>query len=183
MNEIKEKIKGLFDHIPRRHTTDNIKEMYSILDRYEDLLKTLEADNRYEKQVARFFETLDPIRAIIKKSNDNKASKKTKDVLFDEASGGTKRHYRRVNATYKITPSLLAARNDGKKHKLLIRQFCRFTPCTIHFLSNRPLTVVIKKGPGFPVIRNFRFAILCFWIRIKDILTYNKKKSRNRKSK
>ena len=53
--------------------------------------KELEADEKYdEKQVARLFETLDPIRATIKKSNDNKASKKTKDVLFDEASGALK---------------------------------------------------------------------------------------------
>jgi hypothetical protein len=50
----------------------------------------MEADERYEKQVARFFETLDPIRATIKKSNDNKASKKAKDVLFDQASGALK---------------------------------------------------------------------------------------------
>jgi hypothetical protein len=33
---------------------------------------------------------LDPIRATIKKSNDSKASKKAKDVLFDEASGALK---------------------------------------------------------------------------------------------
>lgn len=90
MNEFKEKIKELFDRIPRRHTTDNVKEMYSILDGYEDLLKSMEAEDRYEKKVARFFGVLDPIRAIIKKSNDNKASKKTKDVLFDEASGELK---------------------------------------------------------------------------------------------
>ena len=90
MNEIKEKIKDLFDRIPRRHTTDNVKEMYSILDAYEDLLKSMEADDRYEKQVAGFFEAINPIRATIKKSNDNRASKKAKDVLFDEASGALK---------------------------------------------------------------------------------------------
>jgi cysteine sulfinate desulfinase/cysteine desulfurase-like protein len=90
MNEIKEKLKELFDRIPRRHTTDNVKEIYSILHAYEDLLKNMEEDDHYEKQVARFFEALDPIRATIKKSNDNKASKKTKDVLFDEASGALK---------------------------------------------------------------------------------------------
>ncbi len=90
MNEIKEKLKELFDRIPRRHTTDNVKEIYSILDAYEDLLKNMEEDDHYEKQVARFFEALDPIRATIKKSNDNKASKKAKDVLFDEASGALK---------------------------------------------------------------------------------------------
>ena len=50
----------------------------------------MEADDRYEKQIARFFEALDPIRATIKKSNDNKASKKAKEVLFDEASGALK---------------------------------------------------------------------------------------------
>jgi hypothetical protein len=90
MNEISERIKELFNRIPRRHTTDNVKEMYNILDAYEDLLKSMEADDRYEKQVAPFFEALDPIRATIKKSNDNKASKKTKDVLFDQASGALK---------------------------------------------------------------------------------------------
>jgi hypothetical protein len=90
MNEINKNLKALFDRIPRRHTADNVKEMYSILDAYEDLLKTLEADERYEKQIAPFFEALDPIRATIKKSNDNKASKKGKDMLFDEASGALK---------------------------------------------------------------------------------------------
>jgi RecJ-like exonuclease len=90
MNENTEKIKELFNRIPRRHTADNVKEMYSILDAYEDLLMSMEADDRYEKQVPVFFEALDPIRATIKKSNDNKASKKTKDVLFDEASGALK---------------------------------------------------------------------------------------------
>ena len=90
MNEFSEKIQGLFDRIPRRHTTDNVKEIYSILDAYEDLLMSMEADDRYEKQVVPFFNELEPIRATIKKSNDNKASKKTKDVLFDEASGALK---------------------------------------------------------------------------------------------
>ncbi len=50
----------------------------------------MEEDDRYEKQVVPFFEALEPIRATIKKSNDNKASKKSKDVLFDEASGALK---------------------------------------------------------------------------------------------
>lgn len=90
MNEIDQKLSDLFRGIPRRHTADNVKEMYNILDAYEDVLKTMETDERYEKGVARFFEDLDPIRATIKKSNDNKASKRTKDVLFDEASGALK---------------------------------------------------------------------------------------------
>ena len=86
MNEIGQKLGELFRSIPRRHTAENVKEMFSILDAYEDVLKIMEADERYEKQVIRFFEDLDPIRAIIKKSNDNKSSKRTKDVLFDQAS-------------------------------------------------------------------------------------------------
>lgn len=90
MNESHEKLRELFDRIPRRHSPDNVKEMYAILDAYEDVLKDMEADERYEKQVARFFEALDPIRATVKKSNDPKASKKAKDVLFDEASGALK---------------------------------------------------------------------------------------------
>ena len=90
MKDIKEKLSELFHRIPRRHNADNVKEMYSLLDAYEDLLKTMETDDRYEKQVAIFFEVLDPIRATVKKSNDNKASKKTKDVLFDEASSALK---------------------------------------------------------------------------------------------
>jgi hypothetical protein len=90
MTEIKERIKALFDRIPRRHTTDNVKEMYSILEAYEELLMHMESDDQYEKQVAPFFEVLGPIRATMKKSNDNKASKKTKDVLFDDASGALK---------------------------------------------------------------------------------------------
>lgn len=90
MNESHEKLKELFNRIPRRHTADNVKEIYSILDAYEDVLKEMEADGRNEQQTARFFEALDPIRATIKKSNDGKASKKSKDVLFDEASGALK---------------------------------------------------------------------------------------------
>lgn len=88
MNEPHEKLKDLFQRIPRRHTADNVKEIYSILNAYEDVLKEMEADSSYDQEkVARLFEALDPIRAIVKKSNDSKASKKTKDVLFDEASG------------------------------------------------------------------------------------------------
>ena len=91
MNEIGDKLKSLFDRIPRRHTSDNVKEMYGILDEYEDLLKEMETNARYDQQqVAGFFDALDPIRATIKKSNDPKASKKAKDVLFDEASGALK---------------------------------------------------------------------------------------------
>ena len=90
MSETNEKLKELFDRIPRRHTADNVKEMYNLLDDYEALLQTMEADERYEKEIAPFFDALDSIRTTVKKSNDNKLSKKGKDVLFDEASGDLK---------------------------------------------------------------------------------------------
>jgi uncharacterized protein YrrD len=90
MIEPNAKLRDSFHRIPRRHTAENVKEMYSILDAYEEVLKEMEADERYQMQVGRFFEVLDPIRATVKKSNDGKASKKTKDVLFDEASGALK---------------------------------------------------------------------------------------------
>jgi hypothetical protein len=90
MNENHEKLRDLFNRIPRRHTADNVKEIYNILDEYEDVLKDMEADERYSASVTPLFDALDPIRATVKKSNDPKASKKGKDVLFDEASGALK---------------------------------------------------------------------------------------------
>jgi len=91
MNESHEKLKDLFNRILRRHTAENVKEIYSILDAYEEVLMTMESDSKYNQQeVAGLFEALDPIRTTVKKSNDNKASKKTKDNLFDEASGALK---------------------------------------------------------------------------------------------
>ena len=91
MNEPHERLKELFNRIPRRHTTENVKEIYSILDAYEDVLKEMEANSRYEQEkVIGLFEALDTIRATVKKSNDPKASKKTKDLLFDEASSALK---------------------------------------------------------------------------------------------
>jgi hypothetical protein len=87
MNDTVEKIMDLLHRVPRRHTAENVKEIYGILDEYEDLLQTVEADPRFEQEIARFFEGLDPIRSTVKKSNDPKLSKKAKDVLFDEASG------------------------------------------------------------------------------------------------
>lgn len=80
----------MYDRIPRRHSLENVKEMNTILDEYEELLMAMEADPAYENQIAPFFDALDPIRSTIKKSNDNKASKKGKDDLFDEGSGALK---------------------------------------------------------------------------------------------
>ena len=90
MSAINEQLHELFNRIPRRHTADNVKEISGILDEYEDLLTTLEANARYEQLVAPFLEGLDPIRTTLKKANDNKASKKQKDELFDEGSGALK---------------------------------------------------------------------------------------------
>ena len=84
------KLKELFNRIPRRHSADNVKDIYAILDEYENVLQDIEREKTYEQQVAPFFDVLDPIRATIKKSSDNKASKKMKDTLFDDASGALK---------------------------------------------------------------------------------------------
>ena len=90
MTTILVQLNQLFDRIPRRHTADNVKEIYDIIDTYEDLLRGIEADPAYAQDIVPFFDELEPIRATVKKSNDNKASKKTKDTLFDEASGNLK---------------------------------------------------------------------------------------------
>ena len=90
MNEINIQLKALYNRIPRRHSADNVKEIYNILEEFEEVLKTLEANADPGKDVAHYFDALDTIRATVKKSNDNKASKKTKDLLFDEASGELK---------------------------------------------------------------------------------------------
>ncbi|HLG38764.1 MAG TPA: hypothetical protein VI461_03810 [Chitinophagaceae bacterium] len=91
MNEITAALKGLFDRIPRRHTIENVKDINSIIAGYEGLLKGIEAVNPYyEKNTPVFFDELDSIRSAIKKSTDNKASKKSKDNFFDEASGKLK---------------------------------------------------------------------------------------------
>ena len=91
MNATTTALKTLFNSIPRRHSADNVKEIYSIVSDYEDLLKTIEAENSfYEKNTPVFFNHLDSIQDLIKKSTDNKASKKMKDHFFDEASGTLK---------------------------------------------------------------------------------------------
>ncbi|MEJ7822097.1 MAG: hypothetical protein WKF85_07225 [Chitinophagaceae bacterium] len=79
---------ALFNRIPRRHSIENVKDINTIATEYESILLNIEAINSfYEKNIPVFFEDLDIIRATIKKSIDNKASKKSKDSLFDEASG------------------------------------------------------------------------------------------------
>jgi hypothetical protein len=91
MNTTLKALQELFNKIPRRHSLENIKEIYSILTAYEDQLIAIEAVNGfYEKNIPVFFNDLEDVRAIIKKSTDHKASKKTKDSLFDEGSGQLK---------------------------------------------------------------------------------------------
>ena len=84
-------LSALFDRIPRRHSLENVKEINSIVTEYEDLLISIEAvNNFYENNMPVFFDELDVVRSNIKKSTDNKASKKNKDNFFDEASGALK---------------------------------------------------------------------------------------------
>lgn len=78
----------LYNRIPRRHSPDNVKEINSIIAEYEDLLMEIESVNAfYEKSIPPFFDEVETVKATIKKSTDNKASKKSKDNFFDEASG------------------------------------------------------------------------------------------------
>jgi hypothetical protein len=91
MNPTSVALRALFNRIPRRHSIENIKDINSIVAEYEDLLINIEAVNTfYEKNITAFFDDLDVVRATIKKSADNKASKKSKDNFFDEASGALK---------------------------------------------------------------------------------------------
>jgi hypothetical protein len=87
MNVTTTALTELFDRIPRRHSAENVKDIYNIVDEYEAVLLTIEAENVfYEKNIAAFFDTLQSVRSLIKKSTDNKASKKNKDLFFDDAS-------------------------------------------------------------------------------------------------
>jgi len=91
MNSTTSALTALFNRIPRRHSADNVKDINSLLTEYEDILISIEAENAfYEKNIPPFFDDLETARATIKKSTDNKASKKSKDNYFDEASGALK---------------------------------------------------------------------------------------------
>ena len=88
MNSTTTALTALFNRIPRRHSIENVKDITGIVTEYENILINVEAINPfYEKNISGFFDDLDSIRATIKKSTDNKASKKSKDSFFDEASG------------------------------------------------------------------------------------------------
>lgn len=84
-------ITALFNRIPRRHSLENVVEIKNIADAYEDLLISIESINAfYEKSIPSFFNELEEIRVKIKKSTDNKLSKKGKDDMFDDASSELK---------------------------------------------------------------------------------------------
>jgi hypothetical protein len=91
MNSITAALNELFDRIPRRHSIENVKEINNIIADYEDLLISIEAVNPfYEKNTSVFFDEVEIVKTAVKKSTDNKASKKNKDIFFDEASGTLK---------------------------------------------------------------------------------------------
>lgn len=91
MNSTIAALNALFNRIPRRHSLDNVKEINSIVAEFEAQLIKIEAINEfYEKNTATFFEDIENVQSLVKKSTDNKASKKSKDNFFDEASGALK---------------------------------------------------------------------------------------------
>ena len=101
MNSTTSALTALFNRIPRRHSADNVKDINSLLTEYEDILISIEAENAfYEKNIPPFFDDLETARATIKKSTDNKASKKSKDNYFDEASGVLKDSMQALIALY-----------------------------------------------------------------------------------
>ncbi|MCW3089484.1 MAG: hypothetical protein JWP81_553 [Ferruginibacter sp.] len=87
MNPTSSALNELFNKVPRRHSLENVKEINGILAEYETLLIGIEGLNSfYEKNTPVFFDDLEAVKAKIKKSTDNKISKKGKDSFFDEAS-------------------------------------------------------------------------------------------------
>ena len=91
MEQHADALQELYNRIPRRHSADNVKEINGILDDYENILGAIEGLNTwYEKNTAPLYPSLEGIRNTIKMSTSNKASKKGKDDLFDEASGQLK---------------------------------------------------------------------------------------------
>jgi hypothetical protein len=101
MNPTAAALLELFNRIPRRHSLENVKDINNIFTEYEDLLITIEAVNPfYEKNISVFFEELELARSAIKKSTDNKASKKLKDSFFDEGSGTLKDSIQALTEVY-----------------------------------------------------------------------------------
>ena len=93
MNPTTAALQELLNRVPRRHSPDNVKEIVLLMSGYENVLMRIESTNTYyEKESAVFFSELENIRAVVKKSTDNKASKKNKDDYFQEAAGNLKQN-------------------------------------------------------------------------------------------
>lgn len=91
MSETTAGLTALYSRIPRRHSVENVAEIKSTITEYEAVLIAIEAINPYyEKLVPQFFDEVEEVKFPIKKSTDNKASKKTKDIFFDEAADAFK---------------------------------------------------------------------------------------------
>jgi hypothetical protein len=99
-------LQELYNRTPRRHNDENIKEINSIVTEYEDILIVIEAINPYyEKQIPVFFDVVEEVKLTIKKSNDKKISKKSKDEYFDTAACTLK----------DSSEELISLYGDGKK--------------------------------------------------------------------
>lgn len=84
-------LNALLNKIPRRFSIENIAGINQILNDYENVLIGIEAINPYyEKGIPGYFEEMEAIRSAVKKSGENKNTKKVKDQLFDAASGELK---------------------------------------------------------------------------------------------
>lgn len=79
-------LNDIFSRIPRRHNDDNVKEIKSLIEEYEDVLIEIETMPAFEKEVAAYFDALEPIKVLVKKSTENKHSKKQKDDFFGDAA-------------------------------------------------------------------------------------------------
>ena len=98
---ISNEITALYDRIPRRHTIDNVKDIYGIIEEYEDILIRIESINSfYEQNIGTYFVAATTAKATIKKSTDSKASKKNKDAFFDEGSGILKENMQEILAFF-----------------------------------------------------------------------------------
>jgi hypothetical protein len=101
MDNNSQKLNDIFSRIPRRHNDDNVKEIKSLIEEYEDVLIEIETLPAYEKEIAVYFDALEPIKALVKKSTENKASKKQKDDYFGDAATAFKDTIEELQNFYK----------------------------------------------------------------------------------
>jgi hypothetical protein len=55
MNPAIAALQSLYDRIPRRHSLENLMAINSILNEYEDLLISIEAENPWHEKICLFF--------------------------------------------------------------------------------------------------------------------------------